>query len=331
MISVVVPCYNEREVVKALHQRLTAAAESWDEPFEVVIVDDGSLPDSWAEVAKIAEADSRWRVIRFSRNFGHQTAVSAGLSYASGDAVLVIDADLQDPPEVLGQFIRKWREGYEVVFAVRRKRKEGLFKRAAYALFYRFLGRLSKVKIPYDSGDFCLMDRKVVDLLVAMPEQNRFVRGMRAWAGFRQVGIEYERQARVAGETHYSLIKLINLAVDGVFSFSTIPLRLVTYLGIGFSMVALVGAVFTIAQKVFEPQFAKIGLRPVPGFATTVVSVLFLGGVQLISLGIIGEYVGRIYDEVKRRPLWVVRETRNISPGTLRVKDAAATAPKEKS
>jgi dolichol-phosphate mannosyltransferase len=316
MISVVVPCYNESEVIDTLYERLTAAAATWHTPYEVIIVDDGSDAKTWEKLHSIATKDPHWKVVRFARNFGHQPAVSAGLAYSSGDAVIVIDADLQDPPELLHQFLDKWREGYEVVLAVRRKRKESLLKRAAYSLFYRILGRLSKVKIPLDSGDFCLMDRKIVDLLVALPEQNRFIRGLRAWAGFRQIGIEYERHARAAGETHYSFRKLLNLAIDGIFSFSTVPLRLVSYMGLAVSVLAVLGAIFTVAQRVFEPYFASIGLRPVPGFATTVVSILFLGGIQLVCLGIIGEYIGRIYDEVKRRPLWVVRETRNLNDAT---------------
>jgi dolichol-phosphate mannosyltransferase len=247
--------------------------------------------------------------VRFSRNFGHQTAVSAGIARAGGAALIVMDADLQDPPEELHRFLAKWREGYDVVYGLRRKRKEGPLKRLCYHLFYRILAGTASQPIPTDSGDFCLMDRKVVDLLNAMPERNRFVRGLRAWVGFRQIGIEYARDARQAGEPKYTLTKLVRLAVDGLLSFSTVPLRLATYLGLVVSAIAFLGAVFTLVQRLFADWFARIGLAPVPGFATIVIAILFLGGVQLICLGIMGEYIGRIYDEVKGRPSWIVRQT----------------------
>jgi dolichol-phosphate mannosyltransferase len=308
VISVIVPCYNELEVLQPLFERLTTSAASWNRPYEVLVVDDGSCEPTWKLLQSIHERDPRWRVVRFARNFGHQTAVSAGLFYARGDAVIILDADLQDPPEELQRFIDKWQEGNEVVYAIRTQRKEGLLKRTLYALFYRMLGRLSDVRIPYDSGDFCLLDRKIVDLINAMPEQNRFVRGMRAWVGFRQVGVKYARAARAGGKPQYTLTKLIKLAVDGVFSFSTTPLRVATYLGLIISSLSFFAAFFTLLQRIFASSFAQYGLGPVPGFATIVVSVLFLGGIQLVCLGVIGEYIGRVYDEVKRRPLWVVRE-----------------------
>jgi glycosyltransferase involved in cell wall biosynthesis len=312
VISVVVPCYNEQEVLPELYDRLTAAAEAWDDSFEALLVDDGSTDDTFRLASGFHERDARWKVIRFARNFGHQTAVSAGIRYAQGDCVIVIDADLQDPPEELHRFIAKWREGNEVVYGIRRKRKENVFKRACYKLFYRLLGRLAHINIPYDSGDFCLLDRKVVDLLNAMPERNRFVRGLRSWVGFRQTGLEYERHARAAGTVKYTSGKLLKLALDGIFSFSTVPLRMATYLGFIASVIALLGAVFTLLQRLFAGAFEQIGLGPVRGYATTVIAVLFLGGVQLICLGILGEYLGRIHDEVKRRPHWTIRETRGI-------------------
>ncbi|MFH1921855.1 MAG: glycosyltransferase family 2 protein [Planctomycetota bacterium] len=309
MISIVVPCYNEKEVLDELYQRLSAAAESWGEPFEVIVVDDGSEEDTWRRIEAIHQRDPRWKAVRFSRNFGHQTAVSAGIARAAGQAVIVMDADLQDPPEQLHRFLAAWREGYDVVYGVRRKRKEGPLLRVCYHLFYRILAGAANQPIPTDSGDFCLMDRKVVDLLNAMPERNRFVRGLRAWVGFRQMGVEYARDARQGGEPKYTFARLVRLAVDGLFSFSTVPLRLATYLGMIVSTIAFLGAVFTLVQRLFADWFARIGLEPVPGFATTVIAILFLGGVQLICLGIMGEYIGRIYDEVKGRPSWIVRQT----------------------
>jgi dolichol-phosphate mannosyltransferase len=235
-------------------------------------------------------------------------AVSAGLAYAVGDAVVVLDADLQDPPEVIANFLARWREGFEVVYGVRKRRKESRWKRIGYNVFYRLLAAISPTDMPLDAGDFCLMDRRVVDLLIAMPEQNRFVRGLRAWVGFQQTGIEYERAARAAGRPQYHLRELIRLATDGIFSFSTLPLRLATRAGFVISSLALLGAVFTFVQRIFADWFARFGLGPVPGFATIVIGIFFLGGIQLISLGIIGEYIGRIYDEVRHRPLWITRE-----------------------
>jgi dolichol-phosphate mannosyltransferase len=305
---VVVPCYNEEEVLDLLYERLHKAALGWPEDHEVILVDDGSRDRTWEMLERIHRADPRWKGVRFARNFGHQTAVSAGLHHARGDCVVVIDADLQDPPEELDRFLDRWREGYEVVYAVRQKRKEGPVKRLAYAAFYRFLGLLSDVSIPYDSGDFCVMDRRVVDVLDAMPEHNRFVRGMRAWAGFRQVGVAYERHARAAGDVKYTFSRLVKLAVDGIFSFSTIPLRVATWLGITVSALALLAAVFTLVQRIFADFFRSIGHGPPPGFATIVIAIFFLGGVQLVCLGVIGEYIGRIYEEVKHRPLWLARE-----------------------
>jgi dolichol-phosphate mannosyltransferase len=308
-LSVVLPCYNEAPVLDQLYDRLSSEANTWDLSYEVVIVDDGSEAETWEKLEDLHQRDDRWKLIRLSRNFGHQTAISAGLYYASGDAVAIMDADLQDPPEVVGRFIEKWREGYEVVYAIRRNRKEGIWKRLAYRTFYRALARVSQPQIPIDSGDFCLMDRQVVDLINAMPEENRFVRGLRAWAGFRQTGVEYERQERAEGDPKYTLSKLVKLAIDGLFSFSTFPLRLATYLGFAVSLIAFLGVVFTLGQGLFPEWFAEFGLEPVPGYTTIVISILFLGGVQLLCLGIVGEYVGRVYDEVKKRPLWVVQET----------------------
>jgi len=308
LVSVVIPCFNEEEVLDELYRRLSEASGSWEEALEVVLVDDGSTDATWDKMENIYQRDDRWHLVRFSRNFGHQNAVSAGLKYATGDAVIVMDADLQDPPEELHRFIAKWREGYQVVYAIRKQRKESVFKRAAYKGFYRLLSSLSRHDIPLDSGDFCLMDRTVVDLINQMPEKNRFVRGLRAWAGFRQTGVEYERRERAEGEPKYTVSKLMQLAIDGIFSFSTVPLRLATFLGLLVSAAAFLGIGVTLAQRLFPDWFAQFGLAPVPGYATIVISVLFIGGVQLVCLGLVGEYVGRIYDETKRRPAWIVQE-----------------------
>lgn len=315
-ISLVIPCFNEAAVLPELFGRVTTAASSWGCEWEVICVDDGSSDETWRLVQVKNHEDPRWRGLAFARNFGHQTAVSAGLHHADGDAVIVLDADLQDPPEELGRFIEKWKSGFDVVYAIRENRKEGVVLRFCYWAFYRLMARIVAIDIPLDSGDFCIMDRKVVEVLKAMPERNRFVRGLRAWAGFKQIGLAYERQARAAGNSKYTLRKLLKLAFDGMFSFSAVPLALVSHVGIWVSGLSLAGILFTLAQRLFKDFFATLGIAPVPGFATIVISILFLGGVQLISLGIIGEYIGRIYEEVKRRPQWVIRDAAGLDPQT---------------
>jgi polyisoprenyl-phosphate glycosyltransferase len=315
-ISVVIPCFNEEQVLPELVRRVTTAAEKWKFDWEVLCIDDGSSDRTWTMLVEQNQRDPRWRAISLARNFGHQTAVSAGIQYGQGDALIIMDADLQDPPEELWRFIEAWEQGNEVVYAIREKRKESWVKRGAYWIFYRMLSRIVSFQMPEDSGDFCLMDRKVVEVLRAMPERNRFVRGLRAWAGFRQKGLTYERQARAAGAPKYSLRKLFRLAFDGICSFSTAPLRLVFHLGLWVSLLSLLGILFTLSQKFFPGFYARHGFPPVQGFTTIVISVLFLGGIQLISLGIIGEYIGRIFDEVKQRPAWVVRAAAGV-PASL--------------
>lgn len=309
MISIVIPIYNEEENLQNLYTRLTNAAPTWKEDYEIVLIDDGSRDSSLTMMRVMAEKDSHVRIIKLSRNFGHQPAISAGIQEAKGDAIIIMDGDLQDPPEELYRFLDKWREGYEVVYAVRTKRKEGFFKKLAYSSFYRLMAAISDIEIPLDSGDFCVMDRKVVNVLVHdMPEQIRFIRGMRAYAGFKQIGVTYERAERAAGEVKYTLKKLIQLALDGLFGFSSFPLRLSTYLGISIAIPSLIIGVFFLVHRLFG--FKVFGHTPeeTPGLASLAVGMFFLGGVMLTMLGIIGEYISRIYIEVKKRPFFVIDE-----------------------
>jgi dolichol-phosphate mannosyltransferase len=311
LLSVVIPIYNEQENLPELGRRLKVALEGLGEAWEVVFVNDGSRDGSSELLKKLRAEDPRMKRIEFSRNFGHQVAVSAGLDHARGRAVVVMDGDLQDPPEVIPRLVARWREGYEVVYAVRRKRKEGAAKRAAYALFYRLLQRIADIEIPLDSGDFSLVDRKVVDMLVAMPERNRYVRGLRAWIGFRQTGLEYERDARFAGEAKYTLRGLLRLARDGVFAFSEAPLHVAMNVGLAITVLSSVLAIWTLVKRILLYEV-------VPGFATLALLVLFFGGVQLITIGILGEYVARIYTEVKGRPRYVIRELDGLEPSAAR-------------
>jgi glycosyltransferase involved in cell wall biosynthesis len=300
-LSLVVPVFNEQEILPAFYERATATLRGCCSAYEIIFVDDGSTDGSFDALQRLAAADAHVRVVSFSRNFGHQTAVTAGMNYSSGAAVVVIDGDLQDPPELIPDMLGRWRDGFQVVYAVRRTRREHALKRAAYRTFYRLLRRLSYVNMPLDAGDFALMDRCVVDLLNQMPERNRFVRGIRAWVGFRQTGIEYDRDPRFAGESKYPLTKLMRLAYDGVVSYSFVPLRLVTQLGFLISLVAFGMMTYILMLKIVW------GISLV-GWTSTIIVILFLGGVQLLSLGILGEYIGRIFDEVKRRPLYVVKD-----------------------
>jgi dolichol-phosphate mannosyltransferase len=312
-ISVIVPCFNEEAVLPQLFQRLGTAAATWGVDYEVIGVDDGSRDRTWQLLKQQHTADPRWRGLSFARNFGHQTAVSAGLFHATGDAVIIIDADLQDPPEEVARLLAKWREGFEVVFATRKKRRDPLVKRMLAWGFYRLLEKLTPLPMARDAGDFCLLDKKVVAVMNALPERSRYLRGLRTWCGFRQTSVEFDRAERAAGEPQYTFKKSFKLAMDGLFSFSAMPLRLATYLGLWVSGFAFLGAMFTLVQKLFAEQFAQIGLAPGAGFPTIVISVLFLGGVQLICLGILGEYIGRIYEEVKGRPLWIIRDSAGLA------------------
>jgi polyisoprenyl-phosphate glycosyltransferase len=314
MISIVIPIYNEEENIHHLQKRLVEASPLWVEDFEIIFVDDGSIDNSLKLMREIASRDSRFKIIKLSRNFGHQAAISAGIKKAVGDAVIVMDGDLQDPPEELPRFLEKWRQGYHVVYAIRKKRKEVFYKRWAYSLFYRILAKISNIDIPLDSGDFCVMDKKVVNVLNnEMIEQNRFVRGLRAYAGYKQIGVEYDRAERAAGEVKYTFRKLVRLAFDGLFDFSTFPLRMASYLGLIVSFFSFVIGIFFIVHRIFN--FKVLGYSPadVPGTASLAVGIFFLGGITLIILGIIGEYVGRIYFEVKKRPFYIIEEIYNSS------------------
>ena len=314
LISVVIPCYFEEGALPQLFERLTRACESWGRPWEVICVDDGSEDQTLPLLKGFHAKDARWKVLSLSRNFGHQTAISAGLFHASGEAVIIIDADLQDPPEELHKFIAKWEEGYDVVYGIRRSRKEGPLKRFCYWAFYRIMTKMVSFEIPLDTGDFCIMSRRMLSALNQMPERNRFLRGLRAWAGFKQIGMPYERHERAAGKPKYTFKKLIKLALDGLVSFSGLPLRFSAHLGFVISFFALLGMFFTLLQRIFKQSFESLGIGPVPGFATIVVAILFLGGVQLIFLGVIGEYLFRIFEEVKRRPNWVIKESVGLQP-----------------
>lgn len=309
MISIVIPIFNEEENLQHLYERLKNSAPSWKDSYEIILVDDGSRDRSLEIMTSFAMQDDCVKVVKLSRNFGHQPAISAGIQTAKGKCVVIMDGDLQDPPEELHRFLDKWREGYDVVYAIRTKRKEGFFKKIAYAVFYRLLAWISDIEIPLDSGDFCVMDRKVVNTIVReMPEQVRFVRGLRAYAGFKQIGVKYERAERAAGEVKYTFKKLLELALDGLFGFSNFPLRMATYLGFTIAIPSfLVGFFFIIHRLV---GFKIFGHSPdeTPGTATLAVGMYFLGGVILIILGILGEYIGRIYIEVKRRPFFVIDE-----------------------
>ena len=300
--SIIAPIYNEIDNLPELHRRVKEVMDSAGASWELILVDDGSTDGSTEKIRELAEADKTVRPIIFARNFGHQVAITAGWDYARGDAVIIIDADLQDPPEVILELAKKWKEGYEVVYAVRAEREgESWFKKLTAAAFYRLIYSITDVKIPVDTGDFRLMDRKVVDVLKQMKERHRFPRGMSAWVGFRQIGVQYNRAARVAGVTKYPFSKMLKLALNAITGFSYFPLQVATFFGFVSAGVAILAIPVVIYMRI-------MGSGAFFGQATTLIAVLFLGGVQLISLGILGEYIGRLYDEAKGRPLYIVRD-----------------------
>lgn len=305
-LSIVVAAYNEEATLPELHRKLCEVLPLVEGDSEVILVNDGSRDGTGPLIARICGEDPRFRGIHFSRNFGHQAAVAAGLRYARGRAVVVMDADLQDPPHLILSLMEQWRQGFEVVYARHAKRqRESPLKRLLAFGYYRVLQRVAQHEIPADTGDFCLMDRRIVDLLNTLPERNRYIRGLRAWLGFRQTAVEFDRPARFAGEAKYTFGKSLALAVNGIVSLSKAPLRVATWFGLIVSAASFLLAVFYVIKKL------TVGF-PIRGWASTVVIMLFLGGVQLVTIGIIGEYISRIYDEVKRRPLYVVREFDNL-------------------
>lgn len=307
IFSIVAPIFNERENLTELYQRVKGVMEQTGENWELVLVDDGSIDGSTQMMRDMADQDEHVHPVIFARNFGHQIAVTAGLDYSRGQAVVIIDSDLQDPPEVILDLIAKWREGYEVVYAVRAEREgESWFKLFTASIFYRVIFRITDIDIPLDTGDFRLLDRQVVNVLNQMRERHRFLRGMSAWVGFKQVGVPYRRAARHAGETKYPFKKMFRLALNAITGFSYFPLQMATYLGFICAGISTLAIPVVIATRL-------AGSQAFFGQATTLIAVLFLGGVQLISLGILGEYIGRLYDEAKGRPMYIVREEKRPS------------------
>ena len=302
--SLVIPIYNEEENIMEMYRRLHHVMEQLDGDVELILIDDGSRDRSLSMMRELHHRDHRVHYLSLARNFGHQIAVTAGLNFVEGKCIIVMDADLQDPPELILTMIEKWHQEYQVVYAQRISRqKEGWLKRLTAYLFYRLLRRLAKVDIPVDTGDFCLMDRQVVDILNSMPERNRYVRGLRAWVGFRQTSVLFERNPRFAGDVKYTFGKSLSLAIDGIISFSTVPLRLATYLGIISATIAMIMIVLVLYWRIFAPVSHLIG------YTLITISMFFLGSVQLVCIGILGEYIGRIYEEVKGRPLYTLKES----------------------
>jgi len=306
-LDAVVPIYNEAEILSELDARLRRVLSGLEYDWRIIYVDDGSHDGSAALLARLAAADGRVSVVHLSRNFGQQLAIAAGLSMADADAVVLLDGDLQDPPEVIPELVDRWKEGFDVVYAVKRNRKESRIKRAMFALFYRILGAVSSLEIPADAGNFSLMDRSVVEMINRMPERSRYVSGLRAYVGGRQTGVEFERAERFAGEPRQSPRRLIHMALDAFFAFSDLPLKLATLLGFFVSGVAFLVMLNVLYQRLVTGE-------AILGWASTMTSILFIGGIQLLAIGIIGEYIGRIYNETKARPAWVVASYRNLDP-----------------
>jgi polyisoprenyl-phosphate glycosyltransferase len=317
--SFIIPIYNEEETIPELYRRVSAVMEELDDTAELILVNDGSKDRSLQLMRNLHQKDSRVCYLSFARNFGHQIAVTSGLNFVRGQVIFILDADLQDPPELIPEMIEKWRQGYHIVYAQRTKRhKEGWFKRFTAYAFYRLLKQLADVDIPTDTGDFCLLDRQVVDLLNSMPERNRYLRGLRSWVGFQQTSVRFQRDPRFAGEVKYTFRKSLALAVNGLVSFSRAPLQLSTYVGLLSAMVAILMALLVIYWRIFTPH------SPLTGFTIILVAIFFIGSVQLVSIGILGEYIGRIYEEVKGRPLYTLAEISGFSLDNINTKKMTA-------
>lgn len=302
--SIILPVYNEQENLQLLHDRISKVMTKLKSSYEIVFINDGSTDKTHEMLMSMHRKDSAIKIINFSRNFGHQTAVSAGLKYCTGEMIAILDADLQDPPEVLPDFFKKLESGYDTVYAIRKNRKETAWKKFAYSSYYRILKSLANVDIPLDSGDFCVMSRRMIDAINSLPERNRFVRGLRSWVGFKQIGLAYDRDSRNAGDSKYTMSKLFKLASDGIFSFSYVPLQAITWIGFFGILFSVIGTLWAGYQKFFTPNY-----NAVPGFATTVILIMFIGGLQLFSLGVVGEYMRRMYDEIKARPQYIIDST----------------------
>jgi polyisoprenyl-phosphate glycosyltransferase len=308
-LGVVIAAYNEAEALPGMHARLSGVLDTLGMPAQVVYVDDGSRDATWAVLSELAAIDPRVRALRLSRNFGKELALTAGLDHVDADAVVVLDADGQDPPELLPEFVARWREGHDVVYGTRASRDgESWFKKATAAAFYRVMNRLSNTSVPADTGDFRLMSRRVVDALRGLRERQRFMKGLFAWVGYPSTSILYQREARIAGRSKFNYWRLWNFALEGITGFSTAPLRVATYVGLGTALVAFAYGAWIVAKTLLWSD-------PVRGFPTIMAVVLFLGGVQLMALGVIGEYLGRLYLEAKQRPLYLVQEWRGAAPG----------------
>ncbi|MBD2346497.1 glycosyltransferase family 2 protein [Anabaena subtropica] len=301
--SFIVPIYNEEETIEEMYRRISQVMDQMDGSVELCLVNDGSRDRSLKMMRELHHQDSRIVYLSLARNFGHQIAVTAGLNFVRGQVVVILDADLQDPPELIMEMVEQWRQGYHIVYAQRiKRRQEGWFKRFTAYAFYRILKQLADVDIPTDTGDFCLLDRQVVDVLNAMPERNRYIRGLRSWVGFKQTAVRFERDPRFAGDVKYTFRKSFALAINGIVSFSKVPLRLSTYLGLLAAIVSLFMCLLVLYWRIFTPS------SPLTGIAIILIAIFFLGAVQLVSIGILGEYIGRIYEEVKQRPLYTLSE-----------------------
>lgn len=324
--SLIIPVYNEEENLPELYRRIRALMDALDGPAELILINDGSRDRSFEIMRQLHQRDPRVCYLSLARNFGHQIAVTAGLNFARGEAIAILDADLQDPPELVLDMIDLWRQDYQVIYAQRVVRqRESWFKKFMAYSFYRVLRRLSDVEIPTDTGDFCLLDRRVVDTLNAMPERNRYIRGLRSWVGFRQTALPFKRDPRFAGDVKYTFRKSLALAIDGIVSFSKVPLRLATYLGLFAAAIALIAILLVLYWRFLEPN------SPLTGMATLTATIFFLGAVQLVCIGILGEYIGRIYEEVKGRPIYTLAEVAGFEVAGLVEPHFPPSAPRPES